>query len=132
MVLCHRTGLKYLVLMGLRWDVNNMNSPTTEIVPNNIHSRILATEICFWRDILVLWYCLRFFGRFYPTVSFKDLDQVIARWLFSSQFWPLLKQALFFEAAKAVAKIGSSLKSNYHRHILGCPNWQNTLYKSMN
>ena len=31
-----------------------------------------------------------------------------------SHFWPLLKQMSFFEAAGAVAKIGSSLKSNHH------------------
>ncbi len=32
----------------------------------------------------------------------------VARRLFLSQLWPLLKQAPFFEAAEAVAKIGSS------------------------
>ena len=39
------------------------------------------------------------------------------RWLFSSLFWPLLKQAsIIFEAAEEVAKIGSSLKPNPHKH----------------
>ena len=32
-----------------------------------------------------------------------------SRWLFLSQFWPLLKQAAFFEAAGTVVEIGSSL-----------------------
>jgi len=37
-----------------------------------------------------------------------------ARWLSSSQFWPLLMWVLFLEAAGEVAKIGSSLKPNHH------------------
>ena len=39
------------------------------------------------------------------------------RWLFLSQFWPLLKQATFLEAAGTVAKISSSLKPDYHKQI---------------
>jgi hypothetical protein len=39
------------------------------------------------------------------------------RWSFLSQFWPLLKQAQFFEAAGAVAKINSSLKFNHRKQI---------------
>jgi len=30
-------------------------------------------------------------------------------------FWPLLKGAYFFEAARAVVKIGLSLKPNHHK-----------------
>jgi hypothetical protein len=40
------------------------------------------------------------------------------RWLFLSRLWPLLNRALFFEAAGAVSKIGSSLKSNHHWNTL--------------
>ena len=36
------------------------------------------------------------------------------RWLFLSQFWPLLNQASFYKAAGAVLKIGLSLKPNHH------------------
>ena len=40
-----------------------------------------------------------------------------ARWLFSSHFWPLLKQASFLEATGAVVKIGLSLKPDHHKQI---------------
>ena len=50
------------------------------------------------------------------NVCIRDLDITLdkeARWLFLSPFWPLLKWAIFFEAAGAeVASIGSSLKSD--------------------
>ncbi len=45
-------------------------------------------------------------------MSFTDLDQGSKIKLFLSQFWPHLKQAPFFEATGAVAKIGPSLKLN--------------------
>jgi len=38
-----------------------------------------------------------------------------ARWLIFSQFWPLLKQEWFFEAAGAVVKIDSSQKLNHFK-----------------
>jgi len=40
-----------------------------------------------------------------------------ARWLFLSPFWPLLKQAKFFETAEAVMEIGLSLKTNRHNQL---------------
>ncbi len=49
--------------------------------------------------------------------EFQGFRTKIARWLFLSQLWPLLKRALFFEAAGAASKIGSSLKSNHHWQI---------------
>ena len=49
-----------------------------------------------------------------------------ARWLFLIQFWPLLKQASFFEAAGTLSRIGSSLKSP--DAISACPNLRNALY----
>ncbi len=42
---------------------------------------------------------------------------VVSKPIILSQFRPLLKQASFFEAASAVAKIGSILKSNHHWQI---------------
>ncbi len=50
----------------------------------------------------------KIFTTFFATMSFK-----VGRWLFSSQFGPLLKQAKFCEAADAVVKIGLKLKSNH-------------------
>ena len=42
----------------------------------------------------------------------------ISRWLFSSHFWSLLKREChFFEAAGALAKMGSSLKPNHRNHV---------------
>ncbi len=49
--------------------------------------------------------------------EFQGFRSLLASQLFSSQFWPLLTRASFFEAAKAVAKIGLSLKSNHHCQI---------------
>ena len=41
-----------------------------------------------------------------------------ARWLFLSHFWPLLKRASYYEVARKVAKIGSSLKRNHHNQVM--------------
>ncbi len=41
----------------------------------------------------------------------------MAQWLFSSQFWPLFKQASFFEAAREVAKIILSFKLNHNKEF---------------
>ncbi len=49
--------------------------------------------------------------------EFQGFRSLLASQLFSSWFWPLLTRASFFEAAKAVAKIGLSLKSNHHWQI---------------
>ena len=48
----------------------------------------------------------------YPNIlqSVSQIYTYEMRWLFLSQFWPLLKQASFFEAAGAVVKISSSQK----------------------
>ncbi len=40
-----------------------------------------------------------------------------SKMIFWSQFWPLLKQASFLEAAGAVSKISLSLKSNHNWQI---------------
>ncbi len=50
--------------------------------------------------------------------EFQGFRSYVARQLFLGQFWPLLKQASFFEAAGAVSKIGSGLKSNHHWHCM--------------
>ncbi len=42
--------------------------------------------------------------------EFQGFRSLFASRLFSSQFWPLLTRASFFEAARTVAKIGLSLK----------------------
>ncbi len=39
------------------------------------------------------------------------------RWLFWGQFWLLLNQSLFLEAAGAESKIDTSLKLNHHYEI---------------
>ncbi len=49
--------------------------------------------------------------------EFQRFRSLLASRLFLSQFWPLLTRASFLEAARAVAKIGSSLKSNHHCQI---------------
>ena len=42
----------------------------------------------------------------------SDLTLVnVAKWLFLGHFWVLLKRVVFFEAAGAISKIGSGLKS---------------------
>ncbi len=58
-----------------------------------------------------------FYDSFCATVSFTDLDLRYRDNYFLSQLWPLLKQGPFFETAGAVAKIGSSLKSNHNKQI---------------
>jgi len=47
------------------------------------------------------------------TKCVTDLDYQ-SEMIIPSQFRPLLKQASFFEAAGAVAKIGLGLKPNHH------------------
>ena len=49
----------------------------------------------------------------FATVCIRDLD-LRNEMIILSHFWLLLKWASFFEAAGAVAKIGSSLKPNHH------------------
>ncbi len=49
--------------------------------------------------------------------EFQGFRSWVARWLFSSRLWPLLKQVSFFEATGKVSKIGSGLKSNHHWQI---------------
>ncbi len=49
--------------------------------------------------------------------EFHGFRSQIESRLFLSQLWPLLKRAQFFKAAEAVAKIGSSLKTNHHKQI---------------
>ncbi len=61
--------------------------------------------------------------------EFHGFRSQVARRLFLSQLWPLLMRAPLFEAAEAVAKIGSSLKLNHYLANLACLNWWNTLYK---
>ncbi len=52
------------------------------------------------------------------TIEYNKLPSRVPRWLFLSQFRPLLKQARFFEATGAVdAKIFSSVKLNHHWQI---------------
>ena len=46
--------------------------------------------------------------------SMSRIQTYDARWLFSSQFWLLLKPASFFQADGPVAKIGLRLKPNHH------------------
>jgi len=55
-----------------------------------------------------------FSKKIYNTQSVPCIQITKGRWLFSSQFWPLLNQASFFEVAEAVLKIGWSPKSNHH------------------
>jgi len=43
-----------------------------------------------------------------------------ARWLFLGRFWPLLNQAVFFEAAEEVLEISLSLKLYHHRESVKC------------
>ncbi len=50
------------------------------------------------------------------TVSFTDLDQGSEMSILSS-YWPLLRQAPFFDGAWLVAKLGSCLKSINHWQI---------------
>ncbi len=57
-----------------------------------------------------------FINVFDSTVSFTDLNEGIVMIILES-FCPLLKRAPVFEAAGAVAKIGSGLKSNHQRQI---------------
>ncbi len=49
--------------------------------------------------------------------EFQGFRSLLWSRLFLSRFWPLLTRASFFEAARAVAKIGWSLKSNHHYQI---------------
>ena len=56
------------------------------------------------------------------TLRTKNLELTsvkVAIWLFSGHFWPLLKQVVLFEAAGAVAIVGSCLESN-HQIELNC------------
>ncbi len=47
-----------------------------------------------------------------PSTEFHGNHESVSRWLLTIQFWPLLKQTSFPEAAGGVAKIGFSLKLN--------------------
>ncbi len=68
-----------------------------------------------WRSYLSLFIKLDNHTVFYS--EFHGFRSQVARQLFLSQLWPLLKQTPFFEAAGAVGKIGSSLKLNHHKQI---------------
>ena len=71
----------------LRWSLDTLEH---EILSTSVHEAMLSHIEC---------------------VTDLDYEE---RWLFLSRFRPLLKRASFFEAAGAVAKIGSSLKLNHH------------------
>ncbi len=77
--------------------------------------KIVITKLCKFRSRFAVGFCQKI-KIDKPTVCFTDLDKV-SSWLFFIRFCPLLKQASFFEAAGAVVKICSSLKSNHHKQI---------------
>jgi len=62
---------------------------------------------------------MRFFNIIiaYNNIVMQVVDGLKKVALCMGQFWPLLNQAVFLEVAKAVFKIGSSLKPNHHREI---------------
>ena len=81
------------VLFEIYWDLTGKNSVF------NWNKKCFLLEKIYMNLFLIYW----------TKCNFLPDSLFIARWLFLSQFWPLLKQASFFEAAGAVAKIGSSL-----------------------
>ncbi len=61
-----------------------------------------------------------------PTASLTNLDQG-SRTLYSSQFWPFLKRALFFWGSLVSCWIWVKLKIEPPQANLACQNWWNTL-----
>ncbi len=83
-----------------------------ECMFEEIWLEIIERDVKYWKKA----YCVML--PTFPTYSkFHRFRSQVARRLFLSQLWPLLKWASLFEAAGAVAKIGSSLKLNHHNQI---------------
>jgi len=65
-------------------------------------NQLVLTNIKAW-DIIKDWNFSGFISE--PLRCIESVTNE-ARWLFSSHFWPLLKQIVFFEATGPLAKIG--------------------------
>ena len=84
-------------------------------------TQFYEASLIFWVSIFKLslfflfeW-CMTFFSSlsWLSTVCIRDSDFTLVKEA-PSHFWPPLKRVVFFEAAGAVAKIGSNLKLNHH------------------
>jgi len=63
-------------------------------------------------DTVNTWYLLLKNAEGSPFGFLQSVSRILindVRWLYLGQFWPLLNQAVFLEAARAVLKIGFNL-----------------------
>ena len=88
--------------------IDQLFFPPPTIIVCVMEELLIPTSFCRVVNVVVVVVIKLFLStKTSTTECFRDLDwtlAIVARWLFSGHFWPLLKREIFFEETWAIAK----------------------------